>query len=236
MVMVVKAAVMKDTIRRRDSRAKKIGVEEDAVKEEVADQFTPTFSATNVTNMVTMQTIVTPTNVTTVAEGHFVKDCRANKKVEETINLALDDATTEGLLMMAQNEDLKAKEHGRAKDDGGSCEVVEAIGNEKIRSGFGKIAISETRKLKESGLNTRSANDPKKLPDHQKENRDLEQQPKSAVDKYVEKSQLQTLKSLNERLLKEKVEIEKEKKAFRNGDFRLEKEVAELSESSFYLK
>ena len=75
--------------------------------------------------------------------------------VEETINLAFDDATNKGLLLMAQNEDLKAKEHGREKDDGGSCEAVEAVGNEGIRSGFVKIAISETRKLKkESGLNT----------------------------------------------------------------------------------
>ena len=54
MVMVVKAVVMKDTIRRRDSRAKQIGVEEDTVKEEATDQSIPTFSATNVTNMVTM--------------------------------------------------------------------------------------------------------------------------------------------------------------------------------------
>ena len=68
MVEVVKAAVMKNTIRRRDSRAKQIGVEEDAVKEEAADQFIPTFSATNVKNMVTMRMIVTPTNVTIVAE------------------------------------------------------------------------------------------------------------------------------------------------------------------------
>ena len=59
---------MKDTIRRRDSRAKQIGVEEDAVEEEAADQFIPTFSATNVTNMVTMRMIVTPTNVTIVVE------------------------------------------------------------------------------------------------------------------------------------------------------------------------
>ena len=68
MVEVVKAAVMKNTIRRRDSRAKQIGVEEDAVKEEAADQFIPTFSATNVKNMLTMRMIVTPTNVTIVAE------------------------------------------------------------------------------------------------------------------------------------------------------------------------
>ena len=105
MVEVVKTAKMKKIIRRRDSRAKKIGVEEDAVEEEAADQFTPTFSATNVTNMVTLRTIVTPTNVTIVAEGHFAKDSRVDKKVEETINLALDDATNEGILLMAQNED-----------------------------------------------------------------------------------------------------------------------------------
>ena len=45
-------------------------MEEDAVEEEVADQFTPTFSGTYVTNMVTMRTMVTPTNVTIVTEGH----------------------------------------------------------------------------------------------------------------------------------------------------------------------
>ena len=58
------------------------------------------------------------------------------------INLALDDATNERILLMAQNEELKAKEHDDAKDDDGSREVVEAIGNEVIRSEFGKIAVS----------------------------------------------------------------------------------------------
>ena len=52
----------------------------------------------------------------------------------------------------------------------------------------------------------------------------------------MEKSQLQTLKSLNERLSKENVENEKEKKALEMKIECLEKEVAELSESSFYLK
>ena len=82
----------------------------------------------------------------------------------------------------------------------------------------------------------RSVNEPKKLLDHQEENRYSEQQPKSVVDKSVEKSQLQTLKSMNERLSKEKVEIEKEKKDLEMEIERLEKEVAELSESSFHLK
>ena len=80
--------------------------------------------------------------------GHFARDCRAEKKVEETINLALDDATNEDILLKAQNEDLKAKEYGSAKDDGGSREAVEAVGNEVIRSGLGEIAILETRKSK----------------------------------------------------------------------------------------
>ena len=66
MVEVVKAVVMKDTM--RDSQAKQIGVEEDAVEEEAADQSIPTFIAINVTNMVTMRMIVTPTNVTIVVE------------------------------------------------------------------------------------------------------------------------------------------------------------------------
>ena len=43
-------------------------MEENAVEEEVTDQFIPTFSATNVKNMVTMRMIVTPKNVTIVAE------------------------------------------------------------------------------------------------------------------------------------------------------------------------
>ena len=55
--------------------------------------------------------------------GHFARDCRAEEKVEETINLALDDATNEGILLMDQNEELKIKEHDGAKDDGGSREV-----------------------------------------------------------------------------------------------------------------
>ena len=49
---------------------------------------------------------------------------------------------------MAQNEELETKEHGGVKDDGGSCEAVEIVGNEVIRSGFGEITILETRKSK----------------------------------------------------------------------------------------
>ena len=74
MVEVVKAAVMKDIIRRRDSQTKQIGVEEDAVEEEAADQLTPTFSAINLKSMVTMRMIVTPTNVTIVAEWGILQE------------------------------------------------------------------------------------------------------------------------------------------------------------------
>ena len=69
MVEVVKAAEMKDIIRRRDSRAKQIGVEEDVVKDII-----PTLSAINVKNMVTMQMIVIPTNVTIVAEWGMLQE------------------------------------------------------------------------------------------------------------------------------------------------------------------
>ena len=68
--------------------------------------------------------------------------------MEETINLALDDTTNEDILLMAQNEELKTKEDGGAKDDGSSREAVEIVGNEVIRSGFGEITILETRKPK----------------------------------------------------------------------------------------
>ena len=67
MVEVVKATVMKKFIRRRDYRAKQIGVEEDVIKDAVKD-IIPTSSVTNVKSMATMQIIVTPTNVTIVAE------------------------------------------------------------------------------------------------------------------------------------------------------------------------
>ena len=37
--------------------------------------------------------------------GHYARNCRAEEKVEETINLALDDTTNGGILLMAQNEE-----------------------------------------------------------------------------------------------------------------------------------
>ena len=67
MVELLKAIVMKKTMRRRDYRAKQIGVEEDVFKGAIKDTL-PTSSASNVRNMATMQIIVTPTNVTIVAE------------------------------------------------------------------------------------------------------------------------------------------------------------------------
>jgi hypothetical protein len=36
--------------------------------------------------------------------GHFVKECRVDKKVEETTNLATEDEVKEGFLLMAHNE------------------------------------------------------------------------------------------------------------------------------------
>jgi len=62
-VVVEKAAIMKGTIRRRNSRANEIGVEEDVVEEEEADRIIPTSSATNVINMVTLRRIAALTNV-----------------------------------------------------------------------------------------------------------------------------------------------------------------------------
>ncbi|XP_023516671.1 uncharacterized protein LOC111780482 [Cucurbita pepo subsp. pepo] len=86
MVEVVKATLTKKTTRRRDCRAKKISVEEDAIEEEVADK---TFSAIN--NCGRM--------------GHVAKACRAKKRVEGTTYLAVEDVTDEGLLLMAQDEE-----------------------------------------------------------------------------------------------------------------------------------
>ena len=68
MVEVVKTMIMKKIIRRRDYRAKQIGVEEDTIKSAIKDTI-PTSSALNVRNMATMQIIVTPTDVTIAAES-----------------------------------------------------------------------------------------------------------------------------------------------------------------------
>ena len=57
MVELLKAIVTKKTKRRRDYRAKQIGVEEDAFKGMVKDTIS-TSSALNVRNMVTMLEIV----------------------------------------------------------------------------------------------------------------------------------------------------------------------------------
>ena len=73
MVEVVKIVEMKKIIRRRNSRAKKIGVEDDAIKDAVKD-IIPTSSVINVKNMATMRIILTLTNVTIVAEWVILQE------------------------------------------------------------------------------------------------------------------------------------------------------------------
>ena len=79
MVEVVKVTVTKKIIRRRDCRAKKIGVEGDVIKDAVNDTV-PTSSVTDVRNMATMQVIVTPTEVTIVAEWVIMREIVEPKK------------------------------------------------------------------------------------------------------------------------------------------------------------
>ena len=64
---------------RRDYRAKKIAMEEDATKDAVKDTI-PTSSSINVRNMATMQIIVTPTNVTIVAKWVTIREIVEPKK------------------------------------------------------------------------------------------------------------------------------------------------------------
>ena len=80
--------------------------------------------------------------------SHYARDCRAEEKVEETINLALDDATNGGILLMAQNEEPNTKGDNDVKDDGYSLEVVEIVRNEVTCSEFGEIAVLEMIKSK----------------------------------------------------------------------------------------
>jgi Zinc knuckle len=91
MVTVVEVVVKKGIMRRMDNQANKIGVEEDAVVGETADQIIPTSSATNVTNMVTIRriaTLISDKCYNCGNVGHFAKVCRVDKKMEETTNLA----------------------------------------------------------------------------------------------------------------------------------------------------
>ena len=135
--------------------------------------------------------------------------------MEETINLALDDATNEGILLMAQNEELKTKELSGSKDDDGSLEAVETVGNEVIRSRFGEITISKTRKSKK---------------DEQPNNRELKLEERELQwwEKEFEEERRKRMR-MEEKMEEEKKDLEMEIK-------RLEKKVTELSESSFYLK
>ena len=127
------------------------------------------------------------------------------------MNLVLDDATNGGILLMAQNEEPNTKGDGGAKDDGGSLEVVETVGNEVIRSGFGEIAVSEMRKLDK---------------DEQPNNREPE----------LEERELQWREREFEEERRKRMKIEEEKKELETKVERLEKEMAELSKSSFCLK
>ena len=146
--------------------------------------------------------------------GHYTRDCRAKEKVSETINLALDDATNWGILLMAQNEELNTKGHGGAKDDGDSHEVVKTVGNKVMRSWCGEILIAETRKSKK---------------DEQLDNREpeLEERELQWPERKFEEERRKRMR------MEEK--MEKEKKELQIKVERLEKEVAELSESFFYL-
>ena len=135
--------------------------------------------------------------------------------MEETINLALDDATNGGILLMAQNEELKTKEHGNAKDDGDSREAMETVGNEVIRNRFGEILIVETRKSKK---------------DEQWDNREPELE-----ERELQWQERQCEEERRKRMRMEE-KMEEEKKDLEMKIERLEKEVVEFSESSFYLK
>jgi hypothetical protein len=81
MVTVVEVMIKKGIMRRMGNQANKIGVEEDAIVGETANQIIPISSATNVTNMVTMRKIVTLISVTIVARwGISRKNVESIKK------------------------------------------------------------------------------------------------------------------------------------------------------------
>ena len=98
--------------------------------------------------------------------GAFCKRLSSREKGRRNDQPSLDDATNKGILLMAQNEELKTKKHDGAKDDGGSREAMETVGNEVIHNGFGKITISETRISKK---------------DEQLDNRELELEKRASI-------------------------------------------------------
>ena len=153
-VEVVKVIVTKKTTRRRDYRAKKIGVEEDTIEEEVADQ---TFSAINEKNMVIMRMIVTPKNVTIVAEwGTLQKHVEPKKRVEGATNIALEDVTDEGLLLMAQDEENINNDTLWYLDSGASNHMCghEHLFKEMQKIEDGHVSFGDASKVEVKGRGT----------------------------------------------------------------------------------
>lgn len=79
-VEVVKAAILKDVIKRMDSRINQNGVQEDVVKEEVAGRITPTSNATSLGSMVITERIVTHTNAITVVKWDILQKIIESKR------------------------------------------------------------------------------------------------------------------------------------------------------------
>ncbi|KAI5421061.1 hypothetical protein KIW84_044773 [Lathyrus oleraceus] len=122
--------VVEASTSREDSRASKIGVAEDVVKE-VVGRTIPTLNATSVAN------------------------CRIEKKVEETTNLTLEAEANEGFLLMAQNE-INTNDNVWYLDSGASNHMCghKHLFKEMRKIEDGNVSFGDASKVKVEGKGT----------------------------------------------------------------------------------
>ncbi|KAI5430542.1 hypothetical protein KIW84_034935 [Lathyrus oleraceus] len=139
------------TTSREDSRANKIGVAEDVVKE-VVGRTIPTLNATSVASMVIMRRIVTHSNAITVIKWDI---WRIEKKVEETTNLTLEVEANEGFLLMAQNE-INSNDNVWYLDSGASNHMCghKHLFKEMRKIEDGNVSFGDASKVKVEGKGT----------------------------------------------------------------------------------
>ncbi|KAI5444882.1 hypothetical protein KIW84_013236 [Lathyrus oleraceus] len=128
-VEVVEAATSTE-----DSRSSKIGVAEDVVKEVDCNSF-KCYNCDKV--------------------GHLAKDCRIEKKVEETTNLTLEAEANEGFLLMAQNE-INTNDNVWYLDSGASNHMCghKHLFKEMRKIEDGNVSFGDASKVKVEGKGT----------------------------------------------------------------------------------
>jgi len=88
--------------------------------------------------------------------GHLAKDCRIEKKVEETTNLALEAEVNEGFLLMAQKEINTNNDNVWYLDSGASNHMCghKHLFKEMEKIEDGNVSFGDASKVKVEGKGT----------------------------------------------------------------------------------